>query len=309
MRSCLKCLLSLMVILFILSGCSKDDDSVNQNLVTSKNFGGNDSQVFVNYGIDTTNLRTKYYYQFNNDTIEFTGIKNGYLWFAEYRKSSKQKLYEWKDVEKIDNPLNVYFGYGKYNRFDFNRFYVGYYKKTGTGSIVNISFQNNNDSSVNQCIFIVNNISEHRTDLDIHKYYELSNWYGEYTCMRIKADQDVASSYVIYDENGDSVFSLKRNIPAAEHLVSVSQCINNSISKDSIIDMERYDLLKNNIIWEKSIPLGFSLPQNAKVSYTIQKQDTIWTYNYAFLYYDGTKKNFLFSIDVNTGVYKIGETN
>lgn len=291
-----------ILLCLLLSACSKDDNIIYNDNMSSTN-GGNDDLTFFNYGIDTTNLITKFYYDVNKDTIEFTGIKNGHLWFAQYNTKSKQKLNEWNDIKKTDNPLNVNFGYGKYNRFNFNRFYVRYYKMTGTCSIVNILFHNY-DSVVSQCIFIVKNISEHRTDLDIHKYYELSNWYGEYTCMRIKADQDVVPSYVIYDVNGDSIFSSKSlGVRNVDQLISASQYIDNSIFDNNAIMLKRYDLLNNSTMWSESIPLGFVVSYNTKVSYTIQKQDSIWTYNYVFLFYDGSEKKYNFSVNINTGTY------
>jgi|WetSurMetagenome_2_1015567.scaffolds.fasta_scaffold297433_2 hypothetical protein len=298
-----------IVICILLNACSKDNNIPN-NPNNISNGGGDDYQTFMSYGIDTTNLRAKYYFhKVGSDTIEFAGIKNGYLWLAEYNTKSKQQLDGWKDVQKTENPLKAYSGYGKYDTINIESVYPSFYKKTGKGYIVDMKF-NIGSKFISQCIFIVNGISTYRTALDINKFYNLYDWYGEYVRMMCNRypDYEYSPTQIIYDENGDSIFSLRTNI-SVENLVTVSQYINNSISNDSVINVNRYDLLNNKTIWSKYIPLGFLISQDTKVSYTTQKQDNTWTYNYVFLFYDGTKKNFSFSVDVNTGVYKIGGTS
>lgn len=293
-----------IILCILLNACSKDNDITNVTSDKTNEFSGNDNQMFINYGIDTTNLKVKCYYYISSDTIEFSGIKDGYLWFANYNMNLKQKLNEWKDVQKTDISLNIYDGYGKYSIFNIKRIYPFFYKKTEKGSIVNVSLINDNgDSTINQCFFIVNNVSTFRTSLDINIFYHLYDWYGYNVRMYKKRDADIEASQTIYSEKGDSLFSLSKNVDV-ETLISINEYIN-AIPNGSSINVERCNLLSNDIVWSKSISLGFTIYDNTKKSYTIQKSDNIWTYNYIFLFYDGTEKKFSFSIDVSAGTYTV----
>ena len=291
------------VLSILLNACSKDDSS--PNIVQYNEI----DQLFTSYGIDTTIIKTKSYIDLHNDTIEFSGIKNGYVWFADYNAKSKQKLAEWEDIEQTNIPLKLYCGYGEYKTYNINKILPLFYKRNENGSIVNISFYYDDINRISQCIFI-DNKSSYRTTFGTNQYYELEDWYGECVCMITHYDADAAQpkqqTKVIYNEKGDSIFSLESYSGSLmkNNLVSIEESIETSNSAMSIT-ARRFNYRTNLNIWLKEIPLGFSLPVNAKATFTIQKANNTWTYNYVFLFYDGTKKNFSFSIDTNTGAYNI----
>lgn len=66
----------------------------------------------------------------------------------------------------------------------------------------------------------------------------------------------------------------------------------------------RWDYVNAEAIWLKKISAPFEVPADAYPKYTpilLDKSTNNWRYKVEMIYYDGTKKDFTFTINIDTG--------
>jgi uncharacterized membrane protein YkoI len=71
--------------------------------------------------------------------------------------------------------------------------------------------------------------------------------------------------------------------------------------------ISRDNLKTGNNVWTTECKAPFDIPTDAKPKYTstlLDKSTDVWKYKVNMVYYDGTKKEFTFTININTGEYK-----
>lgn len=77
---------------------------------------------------------------------------------------------------------------------------------------------------------------------------------------------------------------------------------NETISVGLDGNVKRYSLSNNTITWETWIEKLRDLPYDAKITYTIKGTDTTeWLFQYNYVNKDGSKGEFSFTLDINTG--------
>ena len=230
------------------------------------------------------------YYQEGESSILFAGLNNQRLWFSEYDVANKQLNTEWTDIEKTDTIQQLYKGYGEYETLYVKFVHPLVHKETSTGNIVTF-----NIGGRFQTIFTSNHKTK-RTQLqyDNTKNGIARSWYKESVfiadcCYSHEGDTIyIAKSKPSFDENGN---------PADISLISYEEGIKLS---DSFIS--KYNFKEGKSMWGTNIVAPFDVPSDAKKSYTFLGSTTnIWEYKCEVTFYDGTKKDFTFKINIDSG--------
>lgn len=281
---------SLLVALSMgVSSCGNDElDREPISIPTEPSIFEKMDKAFAEYIGDYSNITCKWYLE-GESSILFTGLKNQHLWFAEYEKTeSKGVKREWTDIEKTDTILNIYKGYGEYETVKLNYIVPAFYKKTNTGDIVTLKL-----NGYNQTIFTFNKQSKRtRLQSDYQKNVVANNWYAE----------SVFIGNCCYSNEGEIIYEAKES-PRFENgkidalLVSYEEgieCKGRHISK--------YNYKDSKTVWSTYIEPPFEIGSDAKIDYTLLDNSTnVWQYKCEVTSYDGSKNEFTFKIDIDSG--------
>ncbi len=282
---------SLLVALSMgVSSCGDDElDREPISIPTEPSIFEKMDKAFAEYIGDYSNITCRYY-QEGESSILFAGLNNQRLWFSEYDVANKQLNTEWTDIEKTDTIQQLYKGYGEYETLYVKFVHPLVHKETSTGNIVTF-----NIGGRFQTIFTSNHKTK-RTQLqyDNTKNGIARSWYKESVfiadcCYSHEGDTIyIAKSKPSFDENGN---------PADISLISYEEGIKLS---DSFIS--KYNFKEGKSMWGTNIVAPFDVPSAAKKSYTFLGSTTnIWEYKCEVTFYDGTKKDFTFKINIDSG--------
>ena len=282
---------SLLVALSMgVSSCGDDElDREPISIPTEPSILEKMDKAFAEYIGDYSNITCRYY-QEGESSILFAGLNNQRLWFSEYDVANKQLNTEWTDIEKTDTIQQLYKGYGEYETLYVKFVHPLVHKETSTGNIVTF-----NIGGRFQTIFTSNHKTK-RTQLqyDNTKNGIARSWYKESVfiadcCYSHEGDTIyIAKSKPSFDENGN---------PADISLISYEEGIKLS---DSFIS--KYNFKEGKSMWGTNIVAPFDVPSDAKKSYTFLGSTTnIWEYKCEVTFYDGTKKDFTFKINIDSG--------
>ena len=282
---------SLLVALSMgVSSCGDDElDREPISIPTEPSIFEKMDKAFAEYIGDYSNITCRYY-QEGESSILFAGLNNQRLWFSEYDVANKQLNTEWTDIEKTDTIQQLYKGYGEYETLYVKFVHPLVHKETSTGNIVTF-----NIGGRFQTIFTSNHKTK-RTQLqyDNTKNGIARSWYKESVfiadcCYSHEGDTIyIAKSKPSFDENGN---------PADISLISYEEGIKLS---DSFIS--KYNFKEGKSMWGTNIVAPFDVASAAKKSYTFLGSTTnIWEYKCEVTFYDGTKKDFTFKINIDSG--------
>jgi len=297
---------SLVVLAAAFTSCSKsNDDSLDKQL------SGTD-KMFAKYIGNYSNITCRTYSPPSAHGKEFylLGIKNQHLWFSKFDSLGTLKQ-TWEDFEKTDSVQIINKGYGVYETFrlrsivplflpseDSGLFLLPPYVKMETGNIVTLqlSFDYNTEEHRSTIVIFTSN------NKSIHKDGRPYRWYGG--SVMIHGD----SNNICYSQTGDSLYATNSLYGSNELYVPVSY-------EEGIGDhygnwpmkIFRNNLKTGSNVWTTECKAPFDIPTDAKPQYTyklLDKSTDIWKYKVNMVYYDGTKKEFTFTININTGEYK-----
>lgn len=275
-----------------LSSCGGDDfDSTPmETLPTEPSILEKMDKAFTEYIGDYSNITCRDY-QEGESSILFAGLKNQRLWFAEYEKTDAKGIkLEWTDIEKTDTIQQLYKGYGEYETLYVKYVAPLYYKETSTGNIVTF-----NIGGRFQTIFTSNHKAK-RTQLqyDWTKNGVACSWYKE----------SVFIAGCCYSHEGDTIYIAKStpNFDGYGNIVGITL-----VSYEEGIELSgqyinRRSFKEGKIVWGTYILPPFDVSSDAKRSYTLLDNTTnIWEYQCEVTFYDGTKNNFTFKINIDNG--------
>lgn len=271
-----------------LSSCGDDElESTPTTSVDTESIFDKTNKLFAEYIGDYSNITCKFYSNGEN-SILLSGIKNKHLWFSEYETSTKQLKFTWEDIEETDTIQQIYKGYGEYETLYIKYVAPLYHKETSTGNIVTF-----NIGGRFQTIFTSNHKTK-RTQLqyDNSKNGIAYNWYKESVLIRD----------CCYSHEGDTIYVAKES-PRFENgkidteLISYEEGI-----KFSGNFISKYNYKEAKPVWNTSIIPPFDITSDAKRAYTLLDNTTnIWEYKCEVTFYDGTKRDFTFKINIEDG--------
>lgn len=273
-----------------LYSCGKDDlDREPQDQISDGTLFNDSDKKFAEYMDDYSDIKCRFALA-GEGSMLLTGIKNKHLWFSEFDTITKKLKSTWLDIEETDTIQQVYIGYGEYKEMKIELVTLHYYKKTKTGDIVTFGL-----SGLSQTIFTSNGKCK-RTPLGANGSMvttHIVDWY----------DESVFIGNCCYSSEGDTLYIAKKEPDLIQgkyidaELISYEEGLKfsgNSISK--------YNYKEAKSIWSTNIVPPFEVPSDAKRNYTVIDNSTnIWKYKVDVTFYDGTKKEYTFKINIETG--------
>jgi len=296
------------ILCYVLTSCSSGSDEIDDTMT-----------LWDEYIEDNSNITCRNDVANNNDSILFSGVKRGHLWYAIFSKSSKKKLFEWEDKTVIDTAnFQIYKGYDEYVYAKIENITPSFYKKIENGEIV--SMRLNFSTSFHPSISYITSFTNR--DEAVHEFgTHLRSWYNGSVVLCEFSTNDLAvyptitnSFYKVCDIEGNLLF--KYNSLSEYHTIAgyigtyslfstVVEPISNTeaICRFSAHYIMRWNYDKAEAVWQKRISVPFEVPADANPKYTyilLDKSTNNWRYKVEMTYYDGTKKDFSFTISIDT---------
>lgn len=312
MKTTFKQFIFLFFVLFaiVITGCGKDDEkeTTYQTVYT----GGNPFDYIDYYLSDVNSVGMSIQ---NNNTVNYTGLKNNHLYLRsvkidtlyDYRKW--ETIIEWEDTEVTTREQKKYIGYGNYETFFINKIYP-YVVNTNNGNFSAIIRLEQDLTTRPRAMFIFK-------DYQLVKKRIINNlsltgipWYqgGILTCE----DNNICC----YSVKGDTIYTTNSAFPISSlpnPLSSLSNDIPTSYEESISINgltITKYNWRENKLIWKMRVISPFNEPSNSKYTSTLlDKSTNIWKYKVNILYYDGTKKEFVFTVNLDDGKITIINNN
>lgn len=286
---------SLLVTLSMgVSSCGDDelDTKPIENHIPSES--SKTDELFDEYVGGNHRITCRRYADFES-TILFTGLKDKHLWFAEYEKTETKGIrFEWTDIEETDTIQVIHKGYGKYDTIRVDRFFPSFYKKTPSGNIVTVSL----NDYYRQHIFTFGNQTK-RTEL-LENGSVARDWFQESIFIDNCCYSDIGS--IIYEAKEAPRIDSENTtlLSHTEGLIIQSYYTNGGyIEKGAFC---RYNFKDATTVWNTAIVAPFDIPSNAKRTYVLIGNATnVWEYRCEVLFFDGTKKDFTFKINIDNG--------
>lgn len=272
------------------------DDIMPIDDLTPDNGGGSKEDPFKDYlGEDYSNITCLDLDFKIGDTVTISGLKSKHLWFAYFDKSSKKKLFEWKDVEETDTIQQMHKGYGEYEQIIIKKTGSVYYKKTSTGDIVQFGYTTSTDiwagTGGYQTIFTSNGKTKRTTIQDsYHGNYLPYDWYKESIFI-----QDCCFSH-----EGDTIYMAKGKSYSNTELLSYEEGIEFT---ESSVSFRRRNYKYGSSIWFIMLK-NYDVPTDAKVDYSLlDKSSNIWKYKLHIKHYNGTSNDYIYFVNINDGEF------
>lgn len=298
---------SLVVLAAVFTSCSRSNDDPFAKLSDT-------DKMFAKYIGNYSNITCRTCFYDQQHQFYLLGIKNKHLWFSQFDSTKTLKL-TWEDIEKTDSSLIINKGYGAYDTIrlrsivplssnsNYNNFPS--YVKTETGTVVTLKLSYDKMEKQSNIIIFTSNNKSIRKDIGLYGY--LYRWYGN----SVMIHYEKASNNYCYSQTGDSLYATN----------SIYNSIYNSnelryayfpVSDEEGIRSWSMGIYRDNLktgknVWTTGCKAPFDIPTDAKPQYTcrlLDKSTDIWKYKVDMVYYDGTKKEFTFTININTGEYK-----
>ena len=198
-------------------------------------------------------------------------------------------------------------GYGEYKDYIFNKFGITKLAFTTEGFVGltwalygNVRSDYNNGGAVTYFIYsdgktkAIKELEDERL-LNVSSVY---SWYNNTVLFELTNEPSL-----VYSDKGEFVRTFDEYIHGNWHdykAISYTECIAFSGSTIKRIDFSLK--LSKSEVWGKNFYACASIPNNSKCEYEIlSTQGNIWKCVAPILYYDGTKKDINFTLDIDNG--------
>ena len=303
----------LFFILFsiVITGCGKDDKDEqevisiidNGNLSEYKGYIDNnlyDIECLAhNMAVGDKNIKT----------VTFSGLKNNHLYLRSvqfdtlYRNDySKWKtVIEWEDTEITAKEQKMHLGYGNYETFFIEKVYpyAVYIDNVNFSSMLRL----NGDSRIIKSLLIFKNADSIKKRLIDDYSLNAVTWY--HGSILTRSSQSYTTNFCCYSAKGDTIYTSTPNSFPDANAIPISY--EESISVNNYdLTIAKYNWKEGKQVWSVKVASPYNEPSNSKYTLTLlDKSTNIWKYKVDIVYYDGTKKDFMFTVNVNDG--KVGQ--
>lgn len=321
-------LLATLLLVAVCAGFSSCEEELEEEPSTIlKPEGGNNSSDLENtysqYIDDYKNMTCKRFND-NGDTIEFTGITaKGYLMINLFQEATKKKVFDWVDNVKIDTICKVYKGYGEYEEVTVKSIGLSHahgnpHIESNKNFITLLDFFGG-ESPFTRILFVNGGNSKMSNIMPIGSWSIntfITNWYNnEYSfihdcCYTLTGDTVYTIKYENYDfyniREYEQRIMLCGSYDHEATRISGEEGIGTYVANFSGI--YQFNSCKINYkdckqVWERDFTLPFNYEANAKLFYSIvNKSANVWEYKVDVIYYDGTKKDYTFYLNIDNGV-------
>lgn len=290
-------LLTASLLIAVCAGLGSCGDDKLDDFQLEVMFPNGDS--FSTYGLNLRDYECYGSYYWGNIT-HFSGLKNNHLWISSYDRTTKEKLWEWTDNRTFDKKRTVHVGYGEYKDIEISS--ITTYGACAKNNIFVASVSYNGESYNEDNILFKTAAGTLKEIKNDYRAY-ITDWYKE----------SVFVGNCCYNDMGDTLYVSQINNGAVggtpisyEESVSVNVDVNfdDFLTQISALRIN-YKTYKN--VWYTKHKLPFEIFSDTKWECTLLDNSTnIWKYKLDLLYYDGTKKDYTFYLNIENGT--ISET-
>lgn len=269
---------------FYSCGGDDEDEKIPDNF---NPLGGYDS-YFIKYGIiDYKDIEIRLGGE-NDEYAYFSGLKNNRLWLASFDTETKQKQVEWTDTEECNRERKLDLGYGEYENVTLSYIIPIYYTSNNNFVVIlDYRFGNSGNNDALREHYAIFKYNSSTKKINLGKYNNSNKGYKD--------------SFFIgnccYTQTGDTIYVAPKFYNVTRLMVSYEEGI-----EESTASITRYNYKEGEIIWNTSIKPPFEVPSDARSTITLLDNSTnIWKYRVDYTFYDGTKKEHTFSINIDNG--------
>ena len=290
----------------VITGCGKDDEREEIPMISVSD-SEYQNYIYNNlYDVECLSYQEKGANNIKN--VDFSGLKNNHLYLRSvqfdmlYRNDySKWKtVIEWEDTETTTKEQKRYLGYGNYETFFIEKVHP-YVLSVGSNGFSSALMLFNGSNSGKILLVFKNLDLIKRVSVD-NIYLNALAWYQGGILTWLYSSLGVANNFCCYSAKGDTIYTSNtpNSFPDANAI---------PISYEESISVNNYDLTITKYNWKEGkqtwsvkVVSPYNEPSNSKYTLTLlDKSTNIWKYKVDIVYYDGTKKDFMFTVNVNDG--------
>lgn len=284
-------LLTTSLLIAVCTGFSSCGDEELEEFQLDEMYSTGDS--FSTYGLNIKDYECRGSFYFGNIN-HFSGLKNNHLWISSYDRTTKEKLWEWTDSRTFDKKRTVHVGYGEYKDIEISS--ITTYGACAKNNIFVASVGYGGESYGEYNILFktaTGNLKEIRNEYPAY----ITDWYKE----------SVFVGNCCYNDLGDTIYVSQVNNGAVSGTpISYEETIIVSDYQQQLT-ASRINYKTYKSVWNTEYRLPFEIFPDTKKEYVLLDNSTnIWKYKLDLLYYDGTKKDYTFYLNIENGT--ISET-
>lgn len=284
-------LLTTSLLIAVCAGFSSCGDEELEEFQLDEMYSTGDS--FSTYGLNIKDYECRGSFYFGNIN-HFSGLKNNHLWISSYDRTTKEKLWEWTDSRTFDKKRTVHVGYGEYKDIEISS--ITTYGACAKNNIFVASVSYNGESYNEDNILFKTAAGTLKEIKNDYRAY-ITDWYKE----------SVFVGNCCYNDLGDTIYVSQVNNGAVSGTpISYEETIIVSDYQQQLT-ASRINYKTYKSVWNTEYRLPFEIFPDTKKEYVLLDNSTnIWKYKLDLLYYDGTKKDYTFYLNIENGT--ISET-
>lgn len=290
--------------LLLLSSCDKDPLMGSEEWEQERRNNFYDYKVKNREGFDMLSITPCAY---NEDTAFKTGIKNEKMWIGMFDNHTKEQLKEWNGTKTVERTIKIDKGYGETELFNVTAFdFRSDIYKTNWGFTAALSYLHRENTLltssdiVSKDIFLLNG-----NEIIVYplNYPAIANPYWFQGSIFVLNMIENCTYSIILSPDGKKIAEWKGNFVNGDfNPVPISYTEGIFIDRESDYFIIRYNYQTGKDVWKTSIPSLKGVEDNARINSTILEQSNpIWKYQIDITNYDGSKKQVIFTVDVETG--------
>ena len=290
--------------LLLLFSCDKDPLMGSEEWEQERRNNFYDYKVKNREGFDMLSITPCAY---NEDTAFLTGIKNEKMWIGMFDNHTKEQLKEWNGTKTVERTIKIDKGYGETELFNVTAFdFRSDIYKTNWGFTAALSYLHRENTLltssdiVSKDIFLLNG-----NEIIVYplNYPAIANPYWFQGSIFVLNMIENCTYSIILSPDGKKIAEWKGNFANGEfNPVPISYTEGIFIDRESDYFIIRYNYQTGKDVWKTSIPSLKGVEDNARINSTILEQSNpIWKYQIDITNYDGSKKQVIFTVDVETG--------
>ena len=290
--------------LLLLSSCDKDPLMGSEEWEQERRNNFYDYKVKNREGFDMLSITPCAY---NEDTAFLTGIKNEKMWIGMFDNHTKEQLKEWNGTKTVERTIKIDKGYGETELFNVTAFdFRSDIYKTNWGFTAALSYLHRENTLltssdiVSKDIFLLNG-----NEIIVYplNYPAIANPYWFQGSIFVLNMIENCTYSIILSPDGKKIAEWKGNFVNGDfNPVPISYTEGIFIARESDYFIIRYNYQTGKDVWKTSIPSLKGVEDNARINSTILEQSNpIWKYQIDITNYDGSKKQVIFTVDVETG--------
>lgn len=290
--------------LLLLFSCDKDPLMGSEEWEQERRNNFYDYKVKNREGFDMLSITPCAY---NEDTAFLTGIKNEKMWIGMFDNHTKEQLKEWNGTKTVERTIKIDKGYGETELFNVTAFdFRSDIYKTNWGFTAALSYLHRENTLltssdiVSKDIFLLNG-----NEIIVYplNYPAIANPYWFQGSIFVLNMIENCTYSIILSPDGKKIAEWKGNFANGDfNPVPISYTEGIFIDRESDYFIIRYNYQTGKDVWKTSIPSLKGVEDNARINSTILEQsNSIWKYQIDITNYDGSKKQVIFTVDVETG--------